>query len=87
MAYQITFQNPFGAAVQLEIRTGNQADCERNNIVFNNSLGPNGAHLLETDDNVVCWRRTANPGQPGSPLTQWGTFSPNDANTPTTIQL
>ena len=85
--YSITFHNPFVAGLQLDVRAGNQANCDANGSVFNGPLGPNASWTLNTSENVVCWRRTANPGTPGSPLGGWGSFSPDDINTPTTIQL
>jgi len=85
--YSITFLNPFNTSVQLEVHAGNQANCDQNGTTFNSSLGANGTYVLDTSENVVCWRRTANPGTPGSPLGGWGTFAPDNINTPTTIQL
>ncbi len=85
--FQITFQNPFGVSVQLDVRAGNQANCDANGAVFNGPLGPNASWTLNTSENVVCWRRTSNPGTLGSPLGVWGSFSPNAINTPATIQL
>jgi hypothetical protein len=85
--YAITFANPFGVWLQVEIRAGSAANCGSNASVFNTSLGPGSSWTLSTDQNVVCYRRTANPDVPGSPLGGWNTFSPDDINTPTTIQL
>jgi hypothetical protein len=85
--FSITFQNPFGNTIQLDVRAGSQASCDANGSVFNGALGPNASWTLNTSDNVVCWRRTASPGMPGSPFGGWGSFSPDNINTPTTIQL
>lgn len=84
--YQITFANPFGSEVQLNVRSGSSS-CELNAERYNGSLEPGGAYTLYTEDNVVCYRRTSNPGVPGSGFTTWNTFSPDDINTPTTINL
>ena len=85
--FSITFTNPFGVAIQLQVSAGQYQNCDQNGTVYNGQLGPNASWTLNSDQNVVCWRRTANPGQPGSPFNQWGTFSPNDINTPANIQL
>jgi hypothetical protein len=85
--FSITLQNPFGDTIELEVRTGSQPNCDANGSIFNGPLGPNASFPFNTSDNVVCWRRTANPGTPGSPFGVWNTFSPDDINTPVNIQL
>lgn len=85
--YSITFLNAFATTIQVDIRAGSQANCDGNGSVFNGPLGPNASWTLNTSSNVVCWRRTANPDSPGSPLGGWNSFSPDNINTPTTIQL
>jgi hypothetical protein len=84
--YAITFVNPFAASIQVDIRAGSSS-CDRNASCFNGQLGPGVSWTLNTGENVVCYRRTSNPGMPGSGLGEWSTFSPDDINTPATIQL
>jgi hypothetical protein len=85
--YSITLSNPFDAWVHLQIHAGSSASCDANVSIFDSMLASHAPHQLDTDANVVCWRRTANPAQEGSPLGQWTSFSPNDQNTPASIQL
>lgn len=86
--FSITFSNPFGDWITLEIRAGSNQNCDANAVVFNSQLAPGADYSLNTGDSVVCYRRTANPGQPGSPMQpNWNTFSPDPQNTPASIQL
>jgi hypothetical protein len=85
--YSITLNNPFGMPIQLQIHAGSLASCDANASVFNGPLGPNASYPFQTSQNVVCWRRTADPNMPGGPFGQWTSFSPDDINTPVQIQL
>jgi hypothetical protein len=84
--HQISFTNQFGVPVALEIRSGSNA-CDQNTQRYSNTLAAGGTYTLNTDDNVVCYRRTSNPDDPDSGFTVWNTFSPDDDNTPVTITL
>lgn len=86
MPYQITFENSLADAVVLEIRVGNEADCDGNQPFYNDQIAAGGNKVIETDANVVCYRRTADPDNPGI-MTAWDTFSPNDINTPADIDI
>lgn len=85
--YDITFRNNFSVAVQLEIRSGVSQDCDNNPSRFNGAVQAQSDQPFSTDDNVVCYRRTADPDNPGGGLGDWKTFSPDDINTPITIDL
>ena len=86
MPYQITFENSLAEAVVLEIRVGNEADCDANQPLFNDQIDAGGNKVIQTDFNVVCYRRTADPDNPGT-MTDWDTFSPNNINTPAEIDI
>ena len=86
MAFDITFQNNFDEEVQLEIASGSQG-CDSNTVRFNGLVAGGGSQLFSTDDNVVCYRRTADPDNPGGGFGGWVTFSPDDINTPVTLNL
>ncbi|MFZ0759507.1 MAG: hypothetical protein WAM69_06095 [Candidatus Sulfotelmatobacter sp.] len=85
--FSITFVNPFDVSVQVEIRAGSEQNCDQNGTVFSDALGPNASWTLNTGENVVCYRRTADPAVSGGPFNEWGTFSPDSINTPANIQL
>lgn len=85
MSYQITFNNTLAEAVQLQVRTGN-GSCDMNESILDQQLAAGATREIETDQNVVCYRRTADPPNSGT-MTNWGTFSPNDVNTPSTIDI
>ncbi len=84
--YQISFQSQFGTTVVLQVRSGS-GNCDNNAIRYDGPLDAGGAYTLNTDDNVVCYRRTADPNNPASGFTVWNTFSPDPMNTPVTITL
>lgn len=85
--YSITLNNPFGVLIVLQVTAGSNADCNVNGTIFNGPLGPNASYGFNTSENVVCWRRTADPDIPGGPFGGWTSFSPDDINTPANIQL
>jgi hypothetical protein len=85
MTYQITFENTLSKPVQLQVNTGN-GGCDTNQNVVDEQVAVAGTKQINTDWNVVCYRRTADPDNPG-PMTGWVTFSPDDTNTPATIDI
>jgi len=85
--YQITFANHAWAQVQLQITTGNFQDCSQNHSEGPYILPLNVGHVLSTSATVVCYRRTADPTNPNSGWGSWNSISPNDQNTPMTIEL
>lgn len=85
--YQITFVNHAWAQVRLEISTGNFQSCDQNASQGLVTLLLNDGHPIQTDASVVCWRRTANPDDPHSAWGNWNSMSPDDQNTPATIEL
>ena len=85
MSYKITFENTLAKPVQLEVHAGS-GGCDANQSVFDEQLAAGGTTEIDTDQNVVCYRRTADPDNPGT-MTSWATFSPDDINTPATIDI
>ena len=84
--YQISFANQFNVPVALEVRSGSNA-CDLNAQQYNSPLDAGKVYTLNTDDNVVCYRRTSDPNDPASGFAGWNTFSPDDINTPANIAL
>jgi hypothetical protein len=87
--YSATFVNPFQEQVTLEVRSGDKQDCNLNpNVHYNGILfGDGGSVSIATDDPVVCYRRTADPSNPHSPLGGWNTLFLDDNNPHQTINL
>lgn len=85
--YQITFVNHAWAEVKLEVATGNNQDCNRNASEGPTALALNVGHTITTSASVVCYRRSANPDDPNSGWDTWTSISPNDQNTPMTVEL
>lgn len=85
MSYQITFENSLSKPVQLQVHAGN-GSCDTNQSVLDEQLDAGATKEIDTDQNVVCYRRTADPDNPGT-MTTWTTFSPDDINTPATIDI
>jgi hypothetical protein len=86
MSYQITFENTLSKAVQLQVNAGDKVDCNANGQVVNEQLDAYKTKTIDTDENIVCYRRTADPDNPGQ-MTAWVTFSPDDQNTPALIDV
>ena len=88
--YQIAFHNPFDTWIKLQVSAGSAANPADNPLVFNSTL-LNGASTpafdFSEDQNVVGWRRSAQPGVDNNQWTNWGSIFPNDSNTPTTNDL
>jgi hypothetical protein len=86
--YSATFVNPFQYGITLEVRSGDKQACNLNNIQYNGMLFKNGGSVsIGTNDPVVCYRRTADPSNPHSPLGQWTTVFLDDNNPHQTIEL
>jgi hypothetical protein len=88
--YQITFHNPFDQSINLQVSAGSNADPAANQLVFNSTLSAQTdtpAFDFGEDQNVVGWRRSAQPGIDNNQWTIWDSMFPNDQNTPTTIDL
>jgi hypothetical protein len=85
MSYQVTFKNSLDKPVQLEVNVGD-GNCDTNQNILSQQLDPGGDKTIDTDQNVVCYRRTADPDNPGV-MTSWVTFAPDDINTPALIDI
>jgi len=87
MSYQMTFENTLDEDVTLQINEGNH-NCQNNPTVWTGQVVSGGSKVYLTDAVEVCYRRTADPSNPGNGLwTVWVGFSPNDINTPVEIDL
>jgi hypothetical protein len=87
--YTATFVNRFPQKVALEVVSGNNQDCHQNTTIqYNDILYENdGSASIATDDPVVCYRRTADPSNPQSPLGEWKSIFLDDNNPHQTIEL
>jgi hypothetical protein len=86
MPYDMTFNNVLGRPVQLVVASGN-GGCEANAVKYNQQIASGESYLFSTNDNVVCYRRTADPDNPAGGLSGWTSFFPTDIKTPADIDL
>jgi hypothetical protein len=88
MGYQVEIHNDYNQTLAIEIRTGNNPnDFEQNTLFYQGDLVAGGSKTTDNFDPVICYRRTADPDNYAAGLGGWNTFSPDDINTPITIEL
>ncbi|WP_158944627.1 hypothetical protein [Granulicella sp. S190] len=88
MGYPVEIHNDYGQTLTVEIRTGNNPnDLGQNALFYQGDLGPDESKTTDNFDPIICFRRSANPDNPGAGLGGWNTFSPDDRNTPKTLEL
>ena len=79
----------FSKPVHIQVSAGS-GSCGGNQIVIDTELQA-GASTPQQDfdenQNVVCWRRTANPDNDHGEMSEWGSFFPNDQNRPAYIDV
>ena|ERR1019366_2487773 len=70
-ASDVVIHNPSWNQVTIEVRVGNNGDCNQN-IVYNTfHLTRGGAATVNTNGEDVCWRRETNPDHPNGAWTTW----------------
>jgi hypothetical protein len=85
--YQITFYNRGWAQCKLEVRAGRSADCSQNTLIATYTLMLDVGQPVATSQTVLCYRRPADPDDPNSNWEIWNTVSPDDINTPMSIDV
>ena len=82
MGYSVKLVNDYGQPLYAEVWTGNRPDNAANNTKrFSGNLEPGQFFDPNNDDPIVWYARSKDPGNPGSGLGTWHTFSPNADNT------
>lgn len=73
MTWTIVFTNTtWSLGCKLQVRTGSASDCNNNAQVYDGTVAINVSQTIQTEANVCCWRRSADPTNPGdSNWTVW----------------